>query len=55
MFEHFQVTVSRLMRTRFGPIALPPRLKRGQFYELDEIEVTQVMQKFGLNIAGTEK
>lgn len=55
MFEHFGVVVSRLMRTRFGPIALPPRLKRGQFYELNEIEVATVMQKFGLNIAGTEK
>lgn len=55
MFEHFGLTVSRLIRTRFGPIDLPSRLKRGQFYELNEIEVTQVMQKFGLNIAGTEK
>ena len=55
MFEHFDLTVSRLMRTRFGPISLPPRLKRGQFYELNEIEVTQIMQAFGLNIAGTEK
>jgi 23S rRNA pseudouridine2605 synthase len=55
MFEHFGLVVSRLMRTRFGPIALPPRLKRGQFYELNEIEVATVMQKFGLNIAGAEK
>ena len=55
MFEHFDLTVSRLMRTRFGPISLPPRLKRGQFYELNEIEVAQIMQAFGLNIAGTEK
>ncbi len=55
MFEHFNVTVSRLMRTRFGPIALPPRLKRGQYYELNEMEVSQIMHKFGLNIAGTTK
>ena len=55
MFEHFGLTVSRLMRTRFGPIALPPRLKRGQYYELTEMEVSQVMHKFGLNIAGTTK
>lgn len=55
MFEHFGVTVSRLMRTRFGPIALPPRLKRGQYYELNEMEVSQIMHKFGLSIAGTTK
>lgn len=54
MFEHFDVVVSRLIRTRFGPIALPPRLKRGQFYELNEIEVAQITQKFGLNLAGSE-
>ena len=55
MFEYFNLTVSRLMRTRFGPIALPPRLKRGQYYELNELEVSQIMNKFGLNIAGIEK
>mgnify|MGYP002142904012 FL=1 len=55
MFEHFGITVSRLMRTRFGPIDLPPRLKRGNYYELDEIEVARVMQSFGLTVAGTER
>ncbi|MBX9865959.1 MAG: rRNA pseudouridine synthase [Burkholderiales bacterium] len=55
MFEHFEITVSRLMRTRFGPIDLPPRLKRGNYYELDEIEVARVMQSFGLTVAGTER
>jgi 23S rRNA pseudouridine2605 synthase len=54
MFEHYDLVVSRLIRTRFGPIALPPRLKRGQFYELNEIEVAQITQKFGLNLAGSE-
>ena len=53
MFEYFDLTVSRLIRTRFGPISLPPRLKRGQYYELNEIEVAEVMQSFGLTIAGT--
>ena len=53
MFEYYDLQVSRLIRTRFGPITLPPRLKRGQYYELSEIEVSEVMQKFGLNIAGT--
>lgn len=54
LFEYYDLTVSRLIRTRFGPIALPPRLKRGQFYELNEIEVAQITQKFGLNLAGNE-
>lgn len=54
MFEHFGLTVSRLIRTRFGPVSLPPRLKRGQYYELNEIEVAQIMQNFGLNIAGMD-
>jgi 23S rRNA pseudouridine2605 synthase len=53
MFEHYNVTVSRLMRTRFGMITLPPRLKRGSYYELTEIEVAKVMQAFGLTVAGT--
>lgn len=55
MFEHFGLTVSRLMRTRFGSVTLPSRLKRGSFYELNEIEVAQIMQSFGLTVAGTEK
>ena len=54
MFEHFELTVSRLMRTRFGALTLPGRLKRGQFYELTELEVHQVLKWAGLGFAGTE-
>lgn len=54
MFEYYDLQVSRLIRTRFGPINLPPRLKRGQFYELNEIEVAQITQKFNLNLAGAK-
>ncbi len=35
IFESQGLTVSRLVRVGFGPIGLPNRLKRGQFYELN--------------------
>ena len=53
MFEHFGLTVSRLMRVRFGIVTLPSRLKRGQFYELNELEVSKLMHWSGLTMAGT--
>lgn len=43
MFEHFGLTVSRLMRIRFGSLNLPPRLKRGQWVELPAAEVQEVL------------
>lgn len=44
MFEAIGITVSRLMRVRFGPINLPPRIKRGQWLELDEKETRRLLQ-----------
>jgi 23S rRNA pseudouridine2605 synthase len=35
MFDALGVTVSRLLRVRFGPFRLPPRLRRGQWLELE--------------------
>ena len=55
MFEHFGLTVSRLMRVRFGSLTLPPRLKRGQFVELNETEVLGVIKWAGLRMNGQEK
>lgn len=55
MFEHFGLTVSRLMRVRFGSLTLPPRLKRGQFVELNETEVLSVIKWAGLRMNGQEK
>jgi 23S rRNA pseudouridine2605 synthase len=43
MFESVGMTVSRLMRVRFGPINLPPRLKRGKWMELDEVEARRLL------------
>jgi 23S rRNA pseudouridine2605 synthase len=40
---------------RFGNIGLPPRLKRGQYYELNEAEVAAVMKWAGLTATGQAK
>jgi len=42
MFESQGLTVSRLMRVRFGAVALPPQLKRGQFIELTRGDVERL-------------
>lgn len=44
LFEHFGLTVSRLMRVRFGIVNLPPRLKRGQHLELTEAQTRSVLE-----------
>jgi 23S rRNA pseudouridine2605 synthase len=43
MFEALGLTVSRLMRVRFGVVALPPRLKRGQVSSLPVTEVKRLL------------
>lgn len=48
LFEALGLTVSRLMRVRFGPISLPPRLKRGQFVELPPRDVRALLASLGL-------
>ena len=47
LFEHFGLTVSRLIRVRFGSLH-SPTLKRGRFIELDEAEVLLVLKWAGL-------
>ncbi|CAI09630.1 pseudouridylate synthase [Aromatoleum aromaticum EbN1] len=39
MFEAVGLTVSRLMRVRYGPVTLSSRLKRGMWMEMPEAEV----------------
>jgi len=48
LFAALNVTVSRLMRVRFGPIALPSYLKRGQMRELDEAEIARLLSALEL-------
>lgn len=48
MFEAAGVTVSRLIRTRFGEITLPRNLRRGRWEELDPLLVTALMLQLGL-------
>jgi 23S rRNA pseudouridine2605 synthase len=47
MFEALGLQVSRLMRVRFGIVNLPPRLKRGQWVELKEAEISQLLEWAG--------
>lgn len=42
MFEAVGLTVSRLMRVRYGPVTLPSRLKRGMWMEMAEAEVCEL-------------
>ncbi len=48
MFEALGLTVSRLMRMRFGPVGLPPRLTRGHYAELPPEEVRRLLAAVGL-------
>lgn len=48
MFEAVGLTVSRLIRIRYGLVALPPNLKRGQSADLSPELVEQLMASVGL-------
>jgi 23S rRNA pseudouridine2605 synthase len=48
LFEAFQLPVSRLMRVRFGPVNLPPRVKRGQMLKLEQKQVVDLLEWAGL-------
>jgi len=48
MFESIGLTVSRLIRTRFGDIVLPTTLRRGRWEELDPKLVSALMVQVGL-------
>jgi 23S rRNA pseudouridine2605 synthase len=42
LFESVGFTVSRLMRVRYGPVELPPRLKRGMWMEMPEADACRL-------------
>lgn len=48
MFEALHLMVGRLIRVRFGIISLPPRLRRGQFAELEAADVARILQWAGM-------
>ena len=52
IFESQGLTVSRLVRVGFGPIGLPNRLKRGQFYELNPAEVANIVKWADMGLPG---
>ncbi|HET9668351.1 MAG TPA: pseudouridine synthase [Casimicrobiaceae bacterium] len=48
IFEALGLMVSRLIRTRFGMIAMPSSLKRGQMVELESADVDALVASAGL-------
>ncbi|MET0267194.1 MAG: pseudouridine synthase [Duganella sp.] len=52
MFEAIGLTVSRLIRTRYGAMTLPSSLKRGRWEELEENQVRDLMSVYGVEKKG---
>ncbi|MFM0286560.1 23S rRNA pseudouridine(2605) synthase RluB [Paraburkholderia megapolitana] len=55
MFEAVGLMVSRLIRTRHGPIQLPRGLKRGRWEELEDNQVRSLLASVGLKAPAEEK
>ena len=53
MFEAVGLTVSRLIRTRYGIMSLPTGLKRGRWEELEENTVRDLLTAFGVEKKGS--
>lgn len=49
LWESQQITVSRLIRLRYGPVALPERLKTHSFYELTDQERALLFEFAGIH------
>ncbi|MGN6084394.1 23S rRNA pseudouridine(2605) synthase RluB, partial [Trinickia sp.] len=55
IFEAVGLMVSRLIRTRHGPISLPRGLRRGRWEELEDAQVRSLMAAVGLKAPTEEK
>src|SRR5450830_8021 len=55
MFEAVGLTVSRLIRTRYGAMTLPANLKRGRWEELEEDAVRSLLKLSGLEKVAGDK
>lgn len=55
MFEAVGLTVSRLIRTRYGAMTLPANLKRGRWEELGEDAVRSLLKLSGLEKTASDK
>jgi 23S rRNA pseudouridine2605 synthase len=55
MFEAVGLTVSRLIRTRYGAMTLPSGLKRGRWEEMEENTVRDLLAAFGVEKKGAGK
>ena len=55
LFEAVGRTVSRLIRVRYGPFLLPPRLKRGQSLQVDEKDVEKLIKSLGAEAEGPSR
>lgn len=51
MFEAIDLTVSRLIRVRFGPIILPSQIKRGRWQEWEREDVVALMRSVGVKVS----
>jgi len=49
LFEALGVMVSRLIRTRYGVVAMPTSVKRGEWLELDAAAVSALVESAGLS------
>ncbi len=51
LFEAVGLMVSRLIRTRYGVVSMPPQLKRGQTLELEHEDLDRVLAAAGMGTA----
>ena len=55
LFEAVGRTVSRLIRVRYGPFLLPPRLKRGQSLLVEDAHVEKLVKSLGADAEGPSR